>query len=123
MVLPFPWNAGTPAGDAMSTFVDPSITGQHGYVSVTPLLGNGNVIMVTSQESSTGGVSSRASLEAWRTAPSRFSGVGVQGGLGGAGEWMCHTAAYVHLHWHTPAPPRLHACVVITTCKQALGAV
>eukprot|EP01052_Picozoa_sp_SAG31_P001928 SAG31_NODE_65_length_28565_cov_8.402914_9_plen_121_part_00 len=39
IAMPFAWAAGSDAGDAASTFTDPAITGDHGYVTVTRLSG------------------------------------------------------------------------------------
>ena len=68
-MLPFPWAAGSPAGDAASTFLDPAITGQHGYATVTRLTGTREVLMITpapsDSDSDTLSASLRTSLEAW----------------------------------------------------------
>ena len=47
LAMPFAWSAGTAAGDLASTFADPAITGEHGYVSVTRLSGKREVLMIT----------------------------------------------------------------------------
>ena len=67
--LPFPWAAGSPAGDASSVFLDPSIGGQHGYASVTRLTGTREVLMLT-PGAATAAPHARCSLEAWAMASS-----------------------------------------------------
>ena len=64
MPLPFPWSPGSPDGDLASTFVDPSIGGQHGNATVTRLSGEREVLMITPA----GAGSGRCSLESWRAA-------------------------------------------------------
>ena len=58
LALPFPWAAGSAAGDKASTFLDPAI-------NVTRLSGKGKVLMATPMSSANG---NRTPLEAWRTA-------------------------------------------------------
>jgi len=91
--MSFPWRPGTAEGDDASVFVDPTITGQHGWVSVTPLLGKGPVLMITTGEA-TGGAG-RTSLEAWRTA----NELPEQSGTAGTGELLCHSLAYAEDQW------------------------
>ena len=64
MPLPFPWSPGSPDGDLASTFVDPSIGGQHGNATVTRLSGEREVLMITPADAGSG----RCSLESWRAA-------------------------------------------------------
>ena len=98
--LPFPWSAGTAAGDKASTFVDPSIAGQHGFATVTRLSGKKEVLMITAgwtaHAGSAVGVPSKSpataktktSLEAWQGSQSQ-------------GEWLCHSKAYANSEWST----------------------
>ena len=109
LAMPFAWAAGSDAGDAASTFADPAITGEHGYVTVTRLSGKAEVLMITTGvdaarcDANKSGC--RTSLEAWDVAkPSGDGGhnmavasghrVAGQGPDNGAREWLCHTKAY-----------------------------
>ena len=78
--------------------MDPSITGQHGFVTVTKLSGDGAVLIITSETNGNAGKPTpRASLEAWRTwspKPGFKHDDVTGGGLGGTPEWMCHTKAF-----------------------------
>jgi hypothetical protein len=81
--LPFPWQAGSAAGDRASTFVDPAIGGQHGYATVTRLSGKGKVLIIAPADGAV-----RTSLEAWRSASELK---GKQGDPGSPCEWMTHS--------------------------------
>ena len=101
--LPFPWSAGSPAGDLASTFVDPSITGQHGFATVTRLSGKHEVLLVTSTAANAAanrGEAPRASLEAWHPATEVPNGVG----LDGTQEWLVHSKAY-EASWNNASGP------------------
>jgi hypothetical protein len=86
ITMPFAWAAGSAAGDLASTFLDPAITGQHGYATVTRLSGKREVLMVTTGVDAArckGGLPGcRTSLEAWEDQSAVI------------GEWLCHTKAY-----------------------------
>eukprot|EP00729_Bicosta_minor_P004751 gene4751-35113_t len=92
--LPFPWAAGTDAGDKASTFVDPSITGQHGFATVTRLSGKKEILMITNGWSSS---KTRTTLEAWRAADEFNGGTGLLK----THAWMCHSKAYATSEWST----------------------
>ena len=109
LAMPFAWSAGTAAGDLASTFADPAITGEHGYVSVTRLSGKREVLMITTgrdeawcQAGKEGWC--RTSLEAWDTPAKVGAGAALAAGGraaaaaggpdNGAKEWLCHTKAY-----------------------------
>ncbi len=109
IAMPFAWAAGSDAGDAASTFADPAITGDHGYVAVTRLNGKGEVLIITTGLDGARCDSNRpgchTGLEAWDVAraPSgeahgqavrSENRVGVHGPDNGAREWLCHTKAY-----------------------------
>jgi len=117
IAMPFAWAAGSDAGDAASTFADPAITGDHGYVTVTRLSGKREVLIITTGVDGARCVANkpgcRTSLEAWDVARAPASdagagaaarqraqpvgngnGVAVGGPDNGAREWLCHTKAY-----------------------------
>lgn len=121
IAMPFAWAAGSDAGDAASTFVDPAITGDHGYVSVTRLSGKGEVLIITTgvdgARCDANKPGCRTSLEAWDVAKSPSVGSGKQAmrsvhsvALGGpdnnAREWLCHTKAYEE-DWANASKPWL----------------
>ena len=131
--LPFPWAAGSPAGDAASTFIDPSIGGQHGFATVTRLTGKREVLMLTPTTAS-GAPHSRSSLEAWAMAgrigapnleaasdvEPRLGGEGLGGeGLGGGGlgggtaVWLSHSKAYAQAEWIEGGKPWLEPSSVV----------
>ena len=123
-VLPFPWAAGSPEGDAASTFLDPSIGGEHGYATVTRLTGEHEVLMITPGADSVA-PHPRTSLEAWAMAGSigapgfeasggggvrgsgGGSGVGGSGGIGGTAVWLAHSKAFAQTEWIEGGKPWL----------------
>ncbi len=134
--LPFPWAAGSAAGDAASTFLDPSIGGQHGYATVTRLTGTREVLLLTPAAESSPLQSARSSLEAWATAASigapglsavadvaggpepRREGSGsasAQGGLAGTAVWLTHSKAFAQSEWVESGKPWLRPSSRILT--------
>ena len=97
--LPFPWAAGSPAGDAASTFLDPAINGQHGFATLTRLTGQREVLMLTP---AAGPKSERTSLEAWM-----MEATGSRGGIAGSAVWLTHSKAYAQAEWAEGGKPWL----------------
>ena len=106
--LPFPWAAGTDAGDKASTFVDPSITGQHGFATVTRLSGKKEILMITNGWSSS---KTRTTLEAWRAADEFNGGTGLLK----THAWMCHSKAYATSEWSTSGKQWIEPSYVLCT--------
>ena len=94
--LPFPWQAGSAAGDAASTFLDPAIGGEHGYATVTRLSGKREVLMVSPGHDRSGQLTS---LEAWTTHGSGVSPLAY---------WLAHSKAYAQAEGDAPHGIRSH---------------
>ena len=128
IAMPFAWRPGSAAGDLASTFADPAITGEHGYVTVTRLSGKREVLIISTgvdaARCSAGKPGCRTSLEAWdgaAPAPKVAGGAAEELGVGGpAGgvEWLCHTAAYA-ADWANASKPWLPATSLVLKPSEA----